>query len=233
MDYIRRSAWGAQPPKSKPVVIPTPVKHLVLHHSVTPDNGLRTVQSIQRFHMDARGWQDIAYSAIYSPQDGVMYEGRGWGIAGAHTRLHNRTAHAICVLGNYETMIPSAQTIYALAWWANWHGATYGPDHYVGHTDLGTTACPGKNLYGKMGQINQLARDLTGQPPISPPAELPPTLRLGDKGDDVKLLQAAVMAHDGVYGPQTEQAVRDYQRANLLTVDGICGPQTWASILGR
>lgn len=232
MDFIRRSAWGAQPPKSKPVLIPTPVKHFVLHHSVTPDHGLRTVQSIQKFHMDARGWQDIAYSALYSPQDDVMYEGRGWGIAGAHTRNHNRTSHAICVLGNYDTMMPSSKTIYALAEWANWHGGTYGPDQYVGHRDLGATACPGNNLYDKLQQINHLARNLTATPP-APPVDLPPTLRLGDRGDDVKFLQAALMPADGLYGAQTEQAVRDHQRAAGLTIDGICGPKTWASILGR
>jgi hypothetical protein len=233
MDYVRRSAWGALPPRSKPVAIATPVKHLVLHHSVTPDHGMRTVRSIQRFHQEARGWQDIAYSALWSPADQVMYEGRGWAVAGAHTRGHNRTSHAICVLGNYETTKPDARTIYALAEWANWHGTTYGPDQYVGHRDLGSsTACPGRYLYEQLGQINKLARDLNGAPP--PPAlELPPTLRLGDKGDDVRLLQAAVMAHDGIYGPQTERAVRDYQTAHGLTVDGICGPQTWSSILSR
>jgi hypothetical protein len=232
MDYVRRSAWGALPPKSKPVTIATPVKHLILHHSVTPDHGIRSMQSIQRFHQEARGWQDIAYTAVYSPADRVMYEGRGWAVAGAHTRNHNRTAHGICVLGNYETAEVSAQTVYDLAEWASWHGTTYGPDQYVGHRDLGTTACPGKHLTAKMRQINQLARDLTGPPP-PPPVEVPPTLRLGDKGDDVKLMQSAIMAHDGVFGPQTDRALREYQAANGLTVDGICGPATWSSILGK
>jgi murein L,D-transpeptidase YcbB/YkuD len=60
---------------------------------------------------------------------------------------------------------------------------------------------------------------------------LPPTLRLGATGDDVKLLQAAVMVHDGHFGPQTEAALRAYQARNGLTVDGICGPATWRSIL--
>jgi peptidoglycan hydrolase-like protein with peptidoglycan-binding domain len=38
------------------------------------------------------------------------------------------------------------------------------------------------------------------------------------------------VAVDGQYGPQTERAVRHWQRANRLTVDGIIGPQTLASL---
>jgi N-acetylmuramoyl-L-alanine amidase len=163
VDLIRRDAWGARPPKSKPVSIPTPVAHLVLHHTVTPDNGMQTVRDIQRFHQDARGWQDIAYTWLYSPKDRVMFEGRGPGIAGAHTQNHNRTAHAVAVLGNYETTSVPASVIADLAEWAQWHGTVYGPQYYVGHRDLGKTACPGKYLYARLFEINAAAATL-GQP---------------------------------------------------------------------
>jgi N-acetylmuramoyl-L-alanine amidase len=35
---------------------------------------------------------------------------------------------------------------------------------------------------------------------------------------------------DGIDGPQTHAAVRDFQRNNGLVVDGIAGPRTWALI---
>ena len=38
---------------------------------------------------------------------------------------------------------------------------------------------------------------------------------------------------DGEFGSQTEKAVRDFQRAKGLKVDGIVGPQTWPVLLLR
>lgn len=35
---------------------------------------------------------------------------------------------------------------------------------------------------------------------------------------------------DGAFGPNTQQAVRDFQTSNLLDVDGIVGPDTWDAL---
>jgi N-acetylmuramoyl-L-alanine amidase len=230
MDLIRRDAWGAAAPKGKPVVIATPVRELFLHHSASPDGGPETVRAIQRFHQETRGWADIAYTWLYSPRDRVFYEGRGPGVAGAHTRGHNRTSHAVCVLGNYQVTKPPNHVIDDLADWARWHGGTWGPNRYLQHLDVASTLCPGKYLSAMVRDINLYAEHDTA-PPSNPARQLPPTLRLGDTGDDVLFLQQALMLHDGIYGNTTKAAVRQYQQDNGLTVDGICGPQTWRSIL--
>ena len=230
MELVRRSGWGAAEPRNKPVAIATPVRHLILHHSVSPDNGADSVRAIQRFHQDTRNYNDIAYTWLYSPKHRLFFEGRGPGISGAHTRGENRTAHGLCVLGNYEITKPPRHVIDDLAEWARWHGTAWGPNRYTVHLDYGTTQCPGKYLNAMVRDINLYAEaDMT--PPSNPTPELPPTLRLGDTGDDVKLLQSALMPHDGLFGPQTLDALRMYQQRNGLTVDGICGPQTWRSIL--
>jgi hypothetical protein len=228
MDMVRRDAWGAAPPKGRPINIPAPVKDLFLHHSVTPDNGLDTVRSIQRFHQDTQGWADIAYTWLYSPSLRVFIEGRGPGIQQAAQRGHNKTGHSVCVLGNFEASVPPRHVVDDLAEWANWHGGTWGPSTYRPHKDVANTACPGRHLEELIPRINSRAQSAQG---TVAPFDVPPTLRTGSTGDDVKLLQAAVMPHDGTFGPLTDHAVREYQRANGLTVDGICGPQTWRSIL--
>jgi N-acetylmuramoyl-L-alanine amidase len=229
MDLIRRGAWGAAASRGKSVAIPVPVASLFLHHSAGPDGGPETIRGIQRFHQDTRGWADIAYTWLYSPRDRVFYEGRGPGVAGAHTRGHNRTAHAVCILGNYDASTLPRHAIHDLGDWAAWHGTTWGPDQYRPHNEVSATACPGRHVMNVLRDINLYAR--TEQPPkISPPA-IPPTLRQGAQGADVKTVQKAVMPHDGIYGPQTVEAVKAFQSQHGLTVDGICGAQTWTTIL--
>lgn len=38
---------------------------------------------------------------------------------------------------------------------------------------------------------------------------------------------------DGLFGPLTKEAVRDFQGSHHLHVDGIIGPDTWAALEGR
>ena len=64
-----------------------------------------------------------------------------------------------------------------------------------------------------------------------------PTIAPGATGDAVKRLQRALrrtpdleLAVDGIFGAATEQAVKKFQLGNGLTVDGICGPQTWGKL---
>jgi len=53
-------------------------------------------------------------------------------------------------------------------------------------------------------------------------------LKLGSKGKDVERIQRALKVKvDGVFGKQTEAAVKAYQKRKGLTADGIVGPKTW------
>lgn len=111
---------------------------------------------------------------------------------------------------------------------------------------------------GEWGPITQRATDQlfewlasnntpTPAPVPSPPVDLAPlaaaiddarrqVLRRGAKGGAVKWLQiflnnaGARLSVDGDFGPLTENAVRAYQQAHGLMVDGIVGPQTWGSL---
>jgi peptidoglycan hydrolase-like protein with peptidoglycan-binding domain len=51
------------------------------------------------------------------------------------------------------------------------------------------------------------------------------------RGNDVRYMQTLLKIEaDGVFGPLTEKAVEDFQKAKGLTVDGICGPETWKAL---
>lgn len=58
-------------------------------------------------------------------------------------------------------------------------------------------------------------------------------VRLGSKGDAVKLVQAVVKTTvDGDFGPVTERKVKDWQGQNGLLADGVVGPVTWKKMFG-
>ena len=72
----------------------------------------------------------------------------------------------------------------------------------------------------------------------------PAAIRKGAKGETVRRLQAALRSAgyrgdllnrvlvgvDGAFGSATERAVKRWQKAHKLTVDGIVGAKTWASL---
>jgi peptidoglycan hydrolase-like protein with peptidoglycan-binding domain len=64
-----------------------------------------------------------------------------------------------------------------------------------------------------------------------------PTIREGDTGDAVRRLQRAIrrlpgpdLVVDGIFGHETRRAVREFQQANGLSVDGVVGPATWHAL---
>jgi peptidoglycan hydrolase-like protein with peptidoglycan-binding domain len=64
-----------------------------------------------------------------------------------------------------------------------------------------------------------------------------PTTSFGAAGDVVRRLERALrrtpdlgLKVDGVFGPQVDKAVRQFQQGAGLTIDGIVGPLTWAAL---
>ena len=64
-------------------------------------------------------------------------------------------------------------------------------------------------------------------------------LQYGMRGEAVAELQQALVdvgyeiEVDGIFGDDTDAAVRDFQTNNELDVDGIAGPETWAALVGE
>ena len=59
-------------------------------------------------------------------------------------------------------------------------------------------------------------------------------LKVGSTGDDVVKLQKKLGVDPvGTFGPKTEAAVKDWQKANGLTADGLVGDATWKKMFGE
>ena len=109
---------------------------------------------------------------------------------------------------------------------------------YTGAADALTmwTRCNGKVLPGLVRRRKE-ERVLFLTPVTQPQTGNTDLLRKGDRGDDVKLLQHRLnllgwqLTEDGVWGVQTDSAVRGYQYKAGLTVDGIVGAKTKAALI--
>ena len=122
----------------------------------------------------------------------------------------------------------------------------------LAHLGFGADACAGHKEYAlPTGRKDDPSFDMdafrstvaglmTGAvaplPPIpaaEPDGAQRPTLRRGSVGADVKTLQQKLgIDADGFFGPNTESAVRAFQRSRQLVPDGIVGPKTWAALDG-
>jgi hypothetical protein len=73
----------------------------------------------------------------------------------------------------------------------------------------------------------------SGSGGVAPPSPEEPrrTLRRGDRGGDVKIVQKLLeTSADGIFGGMTEMAVKVFQRGEGLASDGIVGPLTWVEL---
>ncbi len=74
----------------------------------------------------------------------------------------------------------------------------------------------------------------TGNPEPATTTENVIVLTEGSEGRQVQLLQHALggIRVDGIFGPETEAAVTQFQERNGLTADGVVGPQTAGALRG-
>lgn len=177
-DICGRSCWcpsGDCPIDTTPE--PTIASHFIVHHSAgqtTSSDFAAVVRSYYDLHTNTNGWDDIGYNWLIDG-NGVIYEGRGQGLQGAHFSCMNENTIGICVIGNYENATPTAEAINALQNFIAWGSceedidvlgmdfhpsSTFNLNNISGHLDgnnspnaCSSTVCPGVNLYGLLPTI--------------------------------------------------------------------------------
>ncbi|MEX2292752.1 MAG: FG-GAP-like repeat-containing protein [Acidimicrobiales bacterium] len=187
-DIRSRAQWGARAPKKTPSIAPD-LKLAVVHHSVNANTYSRDdvpalLRSIQAYHMDAQGWDDIAYNFAVD-RFGRIWEARAGGVGnaviGGHARGFNTYSVGVMVLGDFTSAEPSNAAVASVADVIGWKfahhqvdvrgrtpftsmGGTRHPDgtvldlpRVVAHRDVGQTGCPGERLYDRLGEIRATA----------------------------------------------------------------------------
>lgn len=129
--------------------------------------------------------------------------------------------------------------------------AKYGPNYGGGTSGADPNIDIPQNKYStKTGQLNP-AYDPNlkpqGNAPTGPTGIMTPAnqgfaltgnnLKIGSAGDDVKKLQQYLQGIglyqgkiDGIFGPQTQASVKQFQSTHGLTADGIVGPKTVSAL---
>jgi N-acetylmuramoyl-L-alanine amidase len=198
---------------------PDNILYIVLHH-VEAEHA--TPEQIHEWHL-ANGWTGFGYNE-YITKDGTVYIGRGDNV-GAQCYNYNSVSYGICCEGNYEVEkdMPAEQ-FNSLVSRVTYHRKRFKNLKRIGgHREYYNTLCPGQ--YFPLEKVKLTAMlDM-------------PTIKLGTTGQSVVFLQSQLnkrgynLTPDGIFGVQTQQAVKSFQQKNGLSVDGIVGPFTWSKIL--
>ncbi|KAK2847004.1 hypothetical protein Q5P01_010003 [Channa striata] len=159
VNIVSRPQWGAAAPRQKEK-LKAPAWRVIIHHTALPScKGLTECKDqlvcIQRMHMKERGFDDIGYNFLVGG-DGTLFEGRGWGVVGAHTKGNNHDSLGIAFMGNYNNETLSKDLFSSVELLLQ-SGVSQGFLHrdfvLLGHRDLGNTECPGEQLYAALPNL--------------------------------------------------------------------------------
>ena len=155
----RRKAWGALPFNSQKLdAVGGRWEKITVHHSDevgalvfngTLSQSAAAVRSIQRQHLQGNKWGDIGYHYVIDAR-GRVFEGRPLSWQGAHAgdSAKNRRNLGICLLGNFNKHVPTAQAREALRGLLEdlrkVHGIPRGKIYL--HSEFTSTECPGRHL---------------------------------------------------------------------------------------
>lgn len=172
--YCNRACWntnGAYPAQTNPTL--TTPTHIIVHHTgdgvVFPNstNWQSKVRYYWDLHVNTNGWADIGYNWLID-RNGTIYEGRGNGIQGAHFSGQNSGTMGVALIGDFTMETPSTNALTSLknliAWEAkdknidittsSYHSSSQlNLNNISGHSDGGSTSCPGTNLYTLLPSI--------------------------------------------------------------------------------
>jgi len=150
----------------------TAPRYIILHCSATPDTKTKSWDAIRRYHVEAKGWDDIGYHYGVEDVDGdyVLLPGRSYYYKGAHCRAGGRNHDSIglCVVGKFDDIAPSPFLVRYVADALTILSFSFGikPEDIRGHCEYeANKTCPGK-LWPLDQTRDMVARRLRDDSPI-------------------------------------------------------------------
>lgn len=215
-DIAGRGSWGARYPDGD-INLSGLAEEVFIHHTVTallPPTAsagdereqMRALESIGQ----SRFGSGISYNVLVFPS-GRAYQGVSFNRRGTHTGGRNSTARSISFVGNFEASVPTDEALATAAGiYAEGKGKWWERDAPLrGHREVSQTACPGRNLYARLGLIR------TGAIEIDNPIEIP-------EGETPKPIAPPRLKIDGFWGRATTKRLQYVLRT---PIDGIVSSQ--------
>lgn len=241
MDYIARNEWGAIDSGKRLHGFWRPVQGIVIHHTTGPsDAPWERVRGHDRYHVNTRGWDSIAYNWLVSGETGEIFEGRGWK-RGAATRGWNSKTISVAYVGDSDVAFTESGKN-AILTVVEACRAEFGNHLWVkSHKDFSATSCPGDTLArwvaegmpaGEKPSNVMLDWDGILQYILDAGQSALP-IRRGSKGKWVALAQkrlndrGADLKVDGIYGAKSRNACKKWQAQFALKANGIIDSNTW------
>ena len=181
-----------------------------------------------------------ADNAVLKPGTAVfVWNGKKY----SHVGLYVGDNTVIEAMGTINGVTTTKVTAGKWTHWGELAGVAYGnPDNSEFH-DRRDQSSPGNFDGCNVAAVTQI-KDLDSSATIhnsqlEETQKIRPTIRKGSKGEAVRTMQAMLdnlgydlgpCGVDGDFGKATEAAVRSFQSDHQLSVDGICGPATFAEL---
>src|SRR5574344_228674 len=191
--------------------------------------------------MISMGYSMIGYN-FYIRKDGSVWYGRPVQYIGANCYGQNDQSIGISFEGNFDKDFIGQAQFDAGVELIKYLKATYGISEVGPHYNYSSTECPGKNFpvvdiisaanngsYSAPANNNIISSNSGYDSVIDRAAAY-----LGQRVTEVQTKLSALGLYtgsiDGIFGKLTFQAIKDFQSLRGLSVDGFCGPVTFAEL---